>query len=170
MAHDWMDQGIRMREGYDVMQVCLNGHMITSCAESLPQFRSDHCPECGARTIAICEHCKTSIRGFYHSPGVISLSDPPVPRYCFKCGVAFPWQSAAAQSLQNILKEGGLSDAEMKEASDALPDVLRDTPNTQLASLRLKRFLGKLAPQLRDIAIKVITDIASETAKKALGL
>jgi hypothetical protein len=37
-------------------------------------------------------------------------------------------------------------------------------------SLKLKRVIGKLGKPLYDISIKVITDIASETAKKTLGL
>jgi len=52
----------------------------------------------------------------------------------------------------------------------ALPDVVRNTAKPESASLRLKRILGKLGKPLYDIAIKVTTDVASETAKKTLGL
>ncbi len=52
----------------------------------------------------------------------------------------------------------------------ALPDVLRDTPKTESASLKIKRILGKVGKPLYDVAIKVVTDIASEGAKKILGL
>jgi hypothetical protein len=45
-----------------------------------------------------------------------------------------------------------------------------DVPGTQLAALKLKRLLPKAGKATYDIAIKVISDLASEAAKKTLGL
>lgn len=171
MSWDWMEREAEpMREGFDVMQVCLNGHQISAFAQSQPEFSQAHCSDCGARTISACEKCNTPIRGHYHSPGVLSLAETPVPKYCFRCGTAYPWQVAALENLEGILKEGGLSEADMQEATIALPDVVQDTPKTQLASLKFKRLLGKLGKPIYDVAIKVVSDIASETAKKTMGL
>jgi hypothetical protein len=35
---------------YDVMQVCLNGHLITSTLKSSPELGKRHCPDCGDAT------------------------------------------------------------------------------------------------------------------------
>jgi hypothetical protein len=45
-----------------------------------------------------------------------------------------------------------------------------DTPQASRAAMRLQTILAKLGKATYDVAIKVITDIASETAKKVLGL
>jgi hypothetical protein len=111
-----------------------------------------------------------TIRGHYHVSGVFSLSKTPVPKHCIKCGGAYPWQEAAIQNLAEVLREGGLSEEDVAKAESSLPDVIADTPKTEGASLRLKRLLGTLGKPAYDIAVKVISDIASETAKKTMGL
>lgn len=155
---------------YDVMQVCVNGHQITVFAESQPDSRQNFCKDCGAKTIDACPDCGANIRGFLHMVGVLSVEVPPVPKYCINCGAAYPWQSAAIENLNDILQESELSARDRQELDSALPDVLRDTPKTESASLKVKRILGKLGKPLYEVSIKVITDVASETAKKTLGL
>jgi hypothetical protein len=93
-----------------------------------------------------------------------------VPKYCSYCGAAFPWQQSAIDNLTGIFRESDLSPQDIAIAEAALPDILQDTPKTESASLRLKRIMGKLGKPLYDISIKVVTDIASETAKKTIGL
>jgi hypothetical protein len=59
---------------------------------------------------------------------------------------------------------------DIQDVEGTLPDIVRDTTKTEGASLKLKRILGKLGKDVYSIAIKVVTDIASETAKKTLGI
>ena len=73
-------------------------------------------------------------------------------------------------NLTNILKESDLSAQDIEIAAAALPDILQDMPKTESASLKFKRIMGKLSKPFYDICIKVVTDIASETAKKTIGL
>jgi len=63
-----------------------------------------------------------------------------------------------------------LAAEDREEIERALPDVLRDTPKTESAALKVKRLLGKMGKPLYDIAIKVVSDAASETAQKTMGL
>ena len=56
------------------------------------------------------------------------------------------------------------------EVERIMPDVVSETPRTERAALRLKRILSKLGKATYDVAVNVISDIASETAKKILGL
>jgi hypothetical protein len=93
-----------------------------------------------------------------------------VPKYCAGCGQPYPWQTSAIENLKEVLRESELSPEELKEAEKALLDVVRDTPKTESASLKMKRLLGKAGKPVYEVAIKVISDIASETAKKTMGL
>lgn len=157
-------------DSYDVMQVCQNGHQITAFADSQPQSRQDFCEKCGAETIDSCPSCENKIRGYRNIPRVIGFPDTPVPKYCIKCGTAYPWQQSSIDNLAEILRASELSPQDVEIIETALPYVLHDTPKTESSSLKVKRVLGKLGKPLYDISVKVITDIASETAKKTLGL
>jgi hypothetical protein len=160
-----------MLEGYDVMQVCLNGHTTTEYAASQPEFRKPFCPECGAATITACPECNGSIQGTYHVPGVFILSGSVsrAPNNCPQCGSAYPWRQAAIANAIEVLQ----MDLEGQDATDVaelVKAVSVDTPRTEVAALKLKRLLPKLGKATYDVAIKVITDVAAETAKKTLGL
>lgn len=160
--------GRRPQPGHDVMQVCLNGHQITSLAVGSPDLRRDFCKDCGAKTVTSCGACSAQIRGRRHDS--MTVRSPPVPRYCEDCGVAFPWQQAAIDNLTEILRDDGLNEDQMAVFEAALPDVIRETPKTESAALKVSKVLRGLGKPAYDISIKVLSDLASETAKKALGL
>lgn len=77
------------RDGYDVMQVCLNGHKITD-SYSKPKFRQSACDECGADTIHKCPNCEVNIKGRYRG-GFAGGPGPDVPDHCHECGEPYPW-------------------------------------------------------------------------------
>ena len=169
---DWMAGDTRSRQprderGYDVMQVCLNGHQITDPAESMPEFRKSFCSDCGAKTITACPECNASIQGHYRSSGVISARATPVPNNCHACGTAYPWrQEVLAAAIDAVQLELDEQDAEA--AAALLPAITAETARTELAAYKLRKLLAKLQKPAYDIAIKVVSDIASETAKKIL--
>jgi hypothetical protein len=68
------------------------------------------------------------------------------------------------------LQEAELTAEDRDELESVLPDVVRDTPKSESAALRMKRVLSKVGKPLYDVALKVATDVAAETAKKTLGL
>lgn len=156
-------------EGYDVMQVCLNGHSITSSAVRYPDFRQDFCSSCGSRTLMACEACETPIRGRYHS-GALSIREIPVPKYCHGCGAPYPWQLAAIENLKDLLEAGDVAPKDLDTVVLALPDVIHETPKSESAALKVARVLKTMRKPAYDLAVKVVTDLASETAKKAMGL
>lgn len=86
---------------YDAMQVCLNGHQITSSYYRNPEFRSDHCDKCGAKTIFKCPKCNEPIRGKYHVEGVANLLPTPIPEFCHKCGEPYPWKGKVKEETQD---------------------------------------------------------------------
>ena len=58
-----------------------------------------------------------------------------------------------------------LGDAEANEVAALVPDLTSDTPKAESAALRLKPILLRLG-KVGDDAVKIITDVASEIAKK----
>jgi len=85
---------------YEVMQICLNGHQITSHYNKAPEFRQDFCDKCGKRNIHTCPNCGEPIRGKYISNGILDLTSILVPSNCHKCGTKYPW----AKKLNTAIK------------------------------------------------------------------
>lgn len=110
----------RNDDWYDIMQVCINGHKITTALASMPNTGTDHCDECGARTISKCESCGTNIRGHHHNAGI--SFGTPVPDWCHKCGKPYPWQNKPATNTK--LKEVD-SSVNVKLVFTRLPEVVR---------------------------------------------
>lgn len=153
--------------------VCLNGHVVhtssrVSWAEvralsaapeaEEPQIAREFCSTCGARTVSACPNCQAPIEG--HSK----------PAYCSGCGTPFPWQLSGIDNLKAVLQEAELTAEDRDELDSVLPDVVRDTPKSESAALKMRRILGKMGKPMYELALKVATDVAAETAKKALGL
>ena len=76
----------------------------------------------------------------------------------------------AARSSTLAVLRPALDEADGIEVKRLLPDVVTDTPQTGRAAMRLQTILAKLGKATYDVAIKVVSDLASETAKKVLGL
>lgn len=91
--------------GYDIQQVCLNGHQMTDSFTRYSAHRRDFCSTCGEKTIIACLSCKAKIQGHYYATGVISMRNAPVPDYCEGCGNAFPWTSNQKNSPKVILAD-----------------------------------------------------------------
>lgn len=163
-----LGQQMSANTGYDAMQACLNGHLITSSAIRFPQHRQDFCSKCGMRTTMACEACETPIRGRYHS-GAMSVREIPVPKYCHGCGQAYPWQQAAIENLKDLLEVGEVAQKDLEMVVLALPDIIHETPRSEGAALKVARILKTVQKPAYDLVIKVLSDLASETAKKAMG-
>ena len=170
--NDWMMSGGRPRDsspeqGYDVMQVCLNGHQITDSAELLPHHMKPFCPDWGERTIIACPECSAPIQG--HLKGVLSVHQSQVRNNCHQCGTAYPWRQHALAAAIEIL-EMELEGQDATSAAALVPAIATDTPRTEIAAMKLRKLLGTMSKPAYDVAIKVVGDVASEAAKKILGL
>jgi hypothetical protein len=76
------------------MQVCLNGHVITSLLHSQPGRGLSHCDRCGAATLDRCPTCGRWLRGGFAVPGLTTIGRAKPPTHCETCGAAFPWAAA----------------------------------------------------------------------------
>lgn len=121
----------------------------------------DKCPECG-----------TSIREWNYG-GVMVIGTPKYERasYCKNCGKPYPWTKVAIEAAVDLIQEEEeLDDVQRDKLVSSLPDIISETPKTQVAVVRFKKALlsaGKFtADALRQFAI----DFGCELAKKQLGL
>ena len=156
--------------GYDVMQVCVNGHKITQSLRSSPEFGKSYCPHCGAPTVSKCQKCQTDIQGDYHVPGVLSAGfNTPVPAFCHGCGEAYPWTGARLKAAQELAEEvEGLDEKERETLKASLDDLVRETPRTALAAARFKRLAAKAGTGATDAFKNILFGVICDTARKLI--
>lgn len=154
---------------YDVAQICKNGHVINSMAQSSPESNQKYCDKCGEETITSCKLCNSPIRGYYHVPGVIGFFEYSTPSYCHSCGSAYPWTERRLKAAAELANEfDGLSEEEKEKLKDSLPDLLKDGPNTTVAETRFKRIIKKAGSDAYEGMKTILIDVVSETVKKSL--
>ncbi len=155
--------------GYDAAQICENGHVINWFAESSPQKNQDYCTACGTLTLKTCSHCQQTIRGYLHTRGVVRHVPSVAPSFCHKCGTAYPWTEKGIKAAKDLIAEAEKLSPEEKEAlSKSLDDIVCDTPSTQAAVIRFKKFLPKTGKEIAEALRSIVVDVASEAAKKLL--
>jgi hypothetical protein len=154
---------------FDIAEVCTAGHVTTSMVGESPERRAKFCPKCGEPTITACPSCNTPIRGHHTEPNVFIAIPYHPPAYCHNCGKPFPWTARRIEAAQAFTHESGeLSTQEAEQLGDSLRQVSSDTPETPVAASRLHRLLGKLSAETKPVVIKLVTDLATEAAKKIL--
>lgn len=151
------------------VHICKNGDVIFARAPiSAPEF----CEKCGEKMLDSCPSCHAKIMEWDFG-GFPFLGNPDYERasYCRNCGKPYPWTEAAIEAASMLMEEDDELTAEIREKTiEVLPDIVRETPKTSLAVVRLKKAFvdaGKFtADGLRQFAI----DFGCEFAKKQLGL
>lgn len=120
------------------------------------------CTSCGAETINACQHCKTFIDLGY--PGQKSA-------YCGGCGKPFPWTEKALSAAKEYTDElDELSTEEKTTLKAVFNDLTVDTPRTELAASRFKKFIRKIGPAAGDALTKIMVNVATEAAKRGMGI
>jgi len=157
---------------YDVAQICLNGHVITTMANGASARRQKFCETCGQQTTTACAKCNATIRGYYSVPGVISIGgEYDLPRFCYECGDPYPWTSSKLQAAHNLADElDDLSDAERNTLKKSFDELVHDSPNTEVAAVRVKKILAKAGTAGIGMFKSILVDVLSEAAKKSLGM
>lgn len=158
---------------YYVAQICQNGHIITDTYNSSGKKKGEHfCRKCGEKTITKCPECNTNIRGrwvtSWQSTGEFRRL-VCTPKFCHHCGVSYPWtirNEDAAKELISTLTE--LSEKDRQQLSDDLPDLISESPRTEVVANKFRLTIGKLSGMMKDLLYNLTVDIASETAKKII--
>lgn len=155
---------------YDVALICKNGHLINSYYRKYPEDNSAFCPQCGASTVHECPHCQKEIKG--RNTGECSyIFDYHIPAYCEFCGHPYPWTESALQNAKSLIfEEEELSESLKNSVIESLPDIITETPGTNLAVVRIKRCLASAGKFTADAVRQFVIDFGCELAKKSLGL
>ena len=154
---------------YYTQLVCMNGHQITDRLEEFYGTKN-FCSDCGSETISCCEKCNSPIPGDYAVSGVVSIGfETPTPSYCPNCGNPFPWTEKILDSAVELLALDTNLDIATKELiKNSLPDLLVDTPATNLAVAKYQTYIGRTSKIVKDAMHNLLVDVVSETVKKSL--
>lgn len=148
-------------------KICTNGH---SFVETSSLCKKEYCIRCGAELISACPNCNNIIKE-WHYQNVFVCATPKleIPMYCRSCGNPFPWTIAALESaILAIQEDDELSELERHHLEDSLPDILSETPKTQLAIIRVKKGLLSAGKFTADALRQFVIDFGCELAKKTI--
>lgn len=157
---------------YHIAQICLNGDCISDRIDVNKELSQKYCKKCGAKTITACPNCNTPIRGEYDVEGITVIGyEYDVPAFCCECGTPYPWTKSALDSAELLISEDDVLTSDIKnKVIESLPDIIAETPRTQLAASRFKRALisaGKFTVDgMRQFAI----EFGCELALKIIGI
>lgn len=156
-------------EGYDVAQICVNGHEINSSSVRYPQYNKNFCDKCGAETITKCRQCGENIKGYYHGSGFISLASYQIPSFCDNCGEPYPWTKRRIAAAQDLAREvESLSKEDRSILEQSIDDIVKDSPNSPAAAMRFKKVMVKAGKTAADMFKDILVSVASEAAKKVI--
>jgi hypothetical protein len=162
-------------DGYQVAEVCKNGHVSTSNVAKYPDRREKFCSKCGEATITHCPGCKMAIRGSYVGGG-IQFAGPGInhdryspPAFCFNCGQALPWTEIRIAGVMDLLEAStDIQSTDLQQFRDDLTEATKDTPKTAAASARIRKVLRRAGVSVTSAIREITVDILSEAAKKAI--
>lgn len=150
-------------------KICTNGHVSI---EYHPLTGNEYCEFCGALMIAKCPHCHATIKEWHYN-GIVVAGKPDFtkPLYCKSCGNPYPWTESALQSAKLLIQEEEeLSEQLRTSLVDSLPDIITETPSTNVAIVRVKKCLTSAGKFTADAIRQFVIDFGCELAKKSLGL
>ena len=156
---------------YLVAQICLNGHIITDAFNSSGKEKAEKfCRKCGEKTLTECPNCKTNILGrwvrSWQSTGDVRPLTK-IPYFCHECGTPYPWTESKKSEAEKLIAE--LPDLNLEEKDElikSIPDIMSNTPNTEMSANRFINALKKAPKAIQAALYKLLVEIASETAAK----
>jgi hypothetical protein len=155
----------------DVAQICRNGHLILGSLNRFPQFRKSFCTDCGAATINECQTCHWPIEGIGDSAWMGGGGPYRPPKFCEECGTPFPWTETALSAAKEYTDDLDQLSVEEKTAlKGTFDDLTSDTPRTPVAANRFKKFIAKVGPVAGGVLQKIVETVATEAAKRSMGL
>ena len=119
--------------------ICENGHVVSSFSDSCTD---KYCTQCGRAIISKCPNCNQTIKGEHRENFTIGWKFK-APAYCPGCGKPFPWTIEAIEATSALIKESELPFDEQQRIISILPDAMTETPNTQLAAVRIGKAIDK---------------------------
>lgn len=146
--------------------LCSNGHVISSLL-LVKDTPDKYCESCSAEVHVKCPSCGTALRG---SPALGTYVPYKVPYYCRECSAAYPWTTRILEATAEVIEQSNASDQEKRDAVEALPDLVVETPRTQKAASVFRTFLQGVAPEVTTTIGQVLGSALSSAAKGILHL
>jgi len=89
--------------------------------------------------------------------------------FCHDCGKPYPWTEGRLKAARDLAGEMEKLDTSEREAlSKSLDDLVRETPQTQVAVTRFKKLMTKAGSVAAESFRKILVDVLAETIKKQL--
>mgnify|MGYP000032963237 CR=1 FL=1 len=151
------------------VHICTNGHVLQSKSWISGK---EFCEKCGAEMLDKCPNCGIPIKEWDYG-GVQYLGKPKYDRaaYCKNCGKAYPWTQIAIETATEIIsEEDQLDSAQQEKLIASLPDIISETPKTQIATVRFKKALLSVGKFTADALREFVIDFGCEFAKSQLGI
>ncbi len=155
---------------YKNAQVCKNGHIITGNIENGDTAK--FCSLCGAETITACGECGASIRGDVYEIGWSGVAPMDAkPAFCPNCGTPYDWTQRQIQAAKDLADEiDDIDDAERERAKGSFVDLVSDNPQTTVAAARVSKLISNAGPVVGSAIKEIAISIATDAAKKLMGL
>jgi len=105
--------------------------------------------------------------------GRVVLGIPSYERasYCKHCGKPYPWTETALETATELIEEEETLDPVQRDKLvSSLPDLIAETPKTQVAVVRVKKFLASAGKFTADAIRQFVIDFGCELAKQQLGI
>jgi hypothetical protein len=158
-----------MANGYDVAQICREGHVANAAMKANPSRDKAHCATCGAETISACRSCNKPIRGAYCSVRYGAMQVNPIvktPAFCEHCGKPFPWTESRLEAARDLAGQLGLDIPERTLLEKSIEELVRDTPRAPAEAVRFKGIIEKAQPWALGAFKEVLYGIVGEAVKR----
>lgn len=91
------------------------------------------------------------------------------PLFCSHCGKPFPWTETAieqASELLDLIDE--LSDEQKQTLKASLPDLVADSPRTQVAAIRTGKALARVEAHFREAFKQILFGVIAQKTQDLL--
>jgi hypothetical protein len=169
MAENVNREEVASSGSYDIALICLYGHVVNDSKNGRPIRNTSFSERCGQKTVSECSTCGAVLRGCYHDQNFGYMPVNQAPAFCYNCGSMFPWTQArldAAGELADLLNT--LTDDEKESLKQSVDTIVRNTPAAPVAEHKYKLPSKKAGKEAAEGMRAILTDIASETLKKAM--
>ena len=94
---------------------------------------------------------------------------PPAPTFCSGCGKSLPWTVQAREATYELAEQqDNLSTADRELLKKSFDDLIRDTPQTTVATQRVKLLFAKAGKPTLEALRSILVNIVTETVKEQL--
>lgn len=92
------------------------------------------------------------------------------PAYCHNCGKPYPWTESAIETMRKIIWEDeDLFEDEKERMNESLPDLITETPKTELAIMQVKKCAMRATKAVGTALLNFVIENGCEKVVTALG-